>query len=162
MDQQIFVRTRVCPREIGYKTLKVLHKNILGIIWASPISLLALGLGILGTFRGTKVQRRGQVIEFYGGPISRFLEWSVVDAAAMTLGHVIYGRCPATLDFCREHELVHVRQFERWGIFFLPAYLLFSLVLYFRGRHPYYDNPFEREAFHGDHPYYRQQSSKSP
>jgi hypothetical protein len=51
------------------------------------------------------------------------------------------------LDFCRSHELVHVRQYERWGVLFIPAYLLCSLVLWLTGRDPYRDNPFEREAY---------------
>ena len=38
------------------------------------------------------------------------------------------------------HELVHVEQYERYGLAFLPLYLL----LY--ARHGYHDHPFEREA----------------
>lgn len=65
----------------------------------------------------------------------------------MTLGHVILGRDAACLDFARCHEHVHVRQVERWGPFFIPAYLLASLYYYLRGGRAYFDNPFEREAF---------------
>ncbi len=50
----------------------------------------------------------------------------VAKASAMTLGHVILGRDPDCLDFCRDHEQAHVRQVERWGPFFLPAYLAAS------------------------------------
>ena len=41
------------------------------------------------------------------------------------------------------------RQCERWGPLFIPAYLLASLWILFnpRGRNPYFDNPFEREAY---------------
>ena len=46
-----------------------------------------------------------------------------------------------------EHETVHVRQFERWGLLMGPAYLLASFVLWIAGRQPYRDNPFEREAY---------------
>jgi hypothetical protein len=42
---------------------------------------------------------------------------------------------------------VHVRQYERWGPLFVPAYLLSSLVELLRGRRPYRDNWFEREAY---------------
>ena len=35
----------------------------------------------------------------------------------MTLGHTILGQTDAALDISREHELVHVRQYERWGLF---------------------------------------------
>jgi hypothetical protein len=51
------------------------------------------------------------------------------------------------MEACRAHERVHVRQCERWGIFFLPAYLGGSLWAAMRGGDPYRDNPFEREAF---------------
>ena len=65
----------------------------------------------------------------------------------MTLGHVVWGRDQACLDDTRDHERVHVHQYERWGPLFIPAYLLSSLYMKLRGRHPYWDNPFEREAF---------------
>jgi hypothetical protein len=68
-------------------------------------------------------------------------------ATAMTLGHVILARDIFCRDSAREHELVHVRQYERWGPAFIPAYFACSLVLWLRGRHPYFDNPFEREAY---------------
>jgi hypothetical protein len=51
------------------------------------------------------------------------------------------------MDACREHELVHVRQYERWGPLFVPAYLLCWLVQMLRGKSGYWDNPFEREAY---------------
>jgi len=51
------------------------------------------------------------------------------------------------LDRAREHEHVHVRQYERWGPFFLPAYGLSSLYLKIRGQEAYYNNPFEKEAY---------------
>ena len=65
----------------------------------------------------------------------------------MTLGHVIVGLDQSCLDRSRDHEHVHVRQYERWGPFMLPIYLIASLVLYLRGRDAYLDNPFEREAY---------------
>jgi hypothetical protein len=42
---------------------------------------------------------------------------------------------------------VHIRQYERWGVFMVPLYLLAGAVLYLRGFDPYLDNPFEREAY---------------
>ena len=44
------------------------------------------------------------------------------------------------------HERVHVRQCERWGPFFVPAYLLAMLATRIMGGNPYWDNPFEAEA----------------
>ena len=34
---------------------------------------------------------------------------------AFTLGHTILGQTDAALDISRDHEMVHVRQYERWG-----------------------------------------------
>ena len=65
----------------------------------------------------------------------------------MTLGHVVIAQDLRSLNFTREHERVHVRQYEHWGPFFIPAYLLASLYARVTGKHPYFDNPFEREAF---------------
>lgn len=65
----------------------------------------------------------------------------------MTLGHIVIGRDQQCLDSTRSHERVHVRQCERWGPMFIPAYLFFSLRLLIRGGDAYRDNPFEREAY---------------
>jgi hypothetical protein len=64
----------------------------------------------------------------------------------MTLGHVIIGRDADCLDWCRDHEQAHVRQVERWGAAFIPAYLAASLLARWRGRHYYHDNWFELDA----------------
>jgi hypothetical protein len=66
---------------------------------------------------------------------------------AFTLGHTVFGQTDAALDISHDHERVHVRQFERWGPLMGPAYLGCSLVLWLKGRRPYRDNPFERQAF---------------
>jgi len=71
-------------------------------------------------------------------------------AMACTLGHTILGQTDAALDISRAHELVHVRQFERWGPLMGPAYLGCCLVLWLMRRRPYRDNPFEREAYEQD------------
>jgi len=65
----------------------------------------------------------------------------------MTLGHVVLGASRAELDRLREHERVHVRQYERWGVFFLPAYILSSVWQVAHGRRGYRDNFFERQAY---------------
>jgi len=65
----------------------------------------------------------------------------------MTLGHVVIARTQADLDRSRRHELVHVAQYERWGILMVPAYLACSTWLWLRGYDAYFDNPFEAEAY---------------
>jgi len=57
------------------------------------------------------------------------------------------GQSEAALDVSHDHEMVHVRQYERWGALMGPAYLSCALVLWTQGRRPYLDNPFEREAY---------------
>lgn len=79
----------------------------------------------------------------------------------MTIGHVILGQDLFCLDACRDHEMVHVRQYERWGPLFLPAYGIGSLWAWCRGKHPYYDNPFEREAFDSSRVHLEERRSKS-
>jgi hypothetical protein len=67
------------------------------------------------------------------------------DWLAITLGgHVVSWRAlsPAEL----EHELEHVRQWRRHGVFFPIAYLADSLRARRRGEHWYRDNRYEAEA----------------
>ena len=92
---------------------------------------------------------RGRVVEFYGGGVKWLLQGFFLGkgAMALTLGHMVLGQTDAALDISRQHELVHVRQFERWGPLMGPAYLGCSLVLWLMRRRPYHDNPFERQAF---------------
>ncbi len=117
------------------------------LVWASPWTVVGMLVGVPGLLVGGRVQRRGHVIEFHGGIVTWLFDRFPATPAAMTLGHSVLGRTAAALDISREHELVHVRQYERWGPLFVPAYLLCSFVLWIRGKDAYYDNPFEREAY---------------
>lgn len=117
------------------------------IFWAAPCSALGAAVAAAALASGGKVRRVGTVLEIYGGAASWLLERLPVEPFAMTLGHTVLGRNGAALDVAREHELVHVRQYERWGPFFIPAYLLASLGLWLAGRDAYRENPFEIEAY---------------
>jgi hypothetical protein len=123
--------------------------RLLAIVWASPYTLLGLLLGGIGLCTGGRVQVRRGVIEFYGGGVKWLLGRFLMGEGAMafTLGHTVLGVTDAALDVTREHERVHVRQYERWGPFMGPAYIGSSLVLWIAGKRPYRDNPFERQAF---------------
>lgn len=120
-----------------------------GYLWALPLTLLGLFLGTLTLLTGGRVQIVRGVIEFWGGVMKWFLKHHLLakGAAAMTLGHVIFGQARDDLDFARDHEHVHVRQFCRWGIFMAPVYLGCSLYLWLVGKNPYLDNPFEKDAY---------------
>ncbi len=117
------------------------------VAWAAPASLLGLVVGAAALATGGKARRVGRILEFHGGAARWLLEHFPGEPWAMTLGHTVLGRTAAALEMSRNHELVHVRQYERWGPAFLPAYLLASLGLWLVGRDPYRDNPFEIEAY---------------
>jgi len=122
----------------------------LAILWASPWSLLGLLVGLTGLATGGGVQRRGRVLEFWGGLVTWLLRHAPLPsegAMAMTLGHTVLGQTRAALDLTRDHEAVHVRQYEIWGLFFIPAYFACSLVLRLAGKDAYRDNPFEKQAY---------------
>ena len=124
--------------------------RILLYIWAAPATLLGLLVVAIACLTGGSARVIRGVLEVHGGFATSFLRRGlpfVGSGAAMTLGHVILGQDSRCLEASREHEHVHVRQYERWGPFFLPAYFSASLILWLRGRDPYYDNPFEREAY---------------
>ncbi len=118
-------------------------------IWALPWTLCGLVIGGLALASGGSVRRSRGTLGFAGGAARVFLRSCpfVHGASAMAWGHVILGQSSADLDDAYEHELVHVRQYERWGPLFVPAYLAASAWQIMRGRHPYWDNPFEREAY---------------
>jgi len=122
--------------------------RIPAVLWASPYTVLGILIGLMGLCTGGRIRLRDGVIEFYGGAV----KWFVTRlpggqfTLAITFGHTILGQTDAALDICREHEKVHVRQYERWGPLMGPAYLLCSLVLWLSGGKPYHDNPFERRA----------------
>ena len=123
----------------------------LAYLWAAPNS--ALGLLFLAPvlLTGGRVRSERGVLELHGGFARFFLRHCLfVKASALCLGHVIIGQDRACLDYSRDHEHVHVRQFERWGPFMLPAYFLSSFLAWRRGGHFYFDNRFEREAYGHD------------
>ena len=114
-------------------------------LWVFPNSFLGLFVGLLGLATGGKWQWRRGCVEFYGG----FVTWLLVRlrVMAMTLGHTIIGQEEKELEIVRDHEQVHVRQYERWGPFFIPLYSWYSVCLWFQKRDCYRENPFEVEAY---------------
>jgi hypothetical protein len=123
---------------------------LLRYLWAFPATLLGLFFVPLAWLSGGKVALLQGAIEIHSGLVGALLRRGIPglgSAAAMTFGHVILARDQDCLNRSRRHEHVHVRQYERWGLLMIPAYLTASFVLYVRGLDPYLDNPFEREAF---------------
>jgi hypothetical protein len=115
---------------------------LLARLWAGPTTLL----GIAAALASLSLPRRS-------GPVllcrsSRgFARWFLLRRGyhAIALGHLVLMVDEASPDLL-PHEMVHVRQSERWGPLFIPAYLAAMLLLRVRGRDPYRDNPFEVEA----------------
>ena len=119
------------------------------LLWAGPCSLLGLMMGAGLLLCGGHCRRIGHTLEF-----SRFAtctpagsRWARLPWQGITFGHVILGICAPQLQAIRSHEHVHVRQYERWGLFFFLAYPLASLLALLAGQRPYFDNVFERAAY---------------
>ena len=129
------------------------HMKTLSLIfrygWAAPATLLGVAAIGAGCWRA-RVRVVDGVLEAHGPAIAwglRHLTLIEHGAAALTLGHVVLGVDGPSLEWTRAHERVHVRQYEAWGPLFFPAYVAFSMWAQARGRHFYFDNPFEMEAF---------------
>jgi len=126
--------------------------KLIAYAWTMPNTALGILLGLVMLVFGGKVHIVSGVAEFHGGLIGRFFASSLHPFCfgAVTLGHVILGTCHSELCALRAHENVHVKQYERWGLFFLPAYALSSLWEVCHGRNGYRNNIFERQAYAED------------
>ena len=118
------------------------------LLWAAPCSAVGLALAAPLLLLGGRARPRAGTLEVSWrhdaaacGRLARRLPFE-----AITLGHVILGVTAQALERSRAHERVHVRQYERWGLLFFPAYAASSLWQWLRGRRPYWDNAFEIEA----------------
>jgi len=121
-------------------------KRWLFYAWASPTSLLGLLFASILLLTGAGARSVDGVLEVSDGWLANKLT-RISGFAALTLGHVVLGHSADCLQRLRAHEHMHVRQAERWGLFFVPAYLLAGFWQWMCGSHVYYDNPFELEAF---------------
>lgn len=124
-------------------------ERIWSYAWTSPNTAIGLAFGLLAALFGAQLRPRQGVLEFFGGKLGEIFAapWLACPFRAVTLGHVILATDAETLDCARDHEQVHVRQYEQWGPFFLPAYLASSLWQLACGRRCYRDNWFERQAY---------------
>lgn len=119
-------------------------------LWALPNTLIGLALCGLAALTGGTASRVDGVLESHGGWPRFLLTRNPLmprGIAAITFGHVVVGMDAHQLDRTRVHERVHVRQYEVYGPFFLPAYLLSSAWCLCRRVDPYRQNLFEREAY---------------
>ena len=118
-------------------------------VWAAPVTAAGLPLVVLALATGGRLSVRDGVVEAAGGVLRPLLGRAVpgFPIAAITLGHVVLGSSPRSLDETRAHERVHVRQYEKWGLLFPVMYLAASVAAVARGRGAHDGNAFERQAF---------------
>ena len=121
-------------------------------VWAAPTTAVGAVVVLAGAWRA-RLRVVDGVLEAHGPTLAWLLAHLVPlsgGTAALTLGHVVVARDAQSLEATRAHERVHVRQCELWGPLFVPAYLAASLMAFLRGRHFYFDNAFEVEAFRAE------------
>lgn len=118
------------------------------LVWAAPCSLPGLVFACVFFLCGGTARRVAGTLEVTLGHseaacprVARLLPFR-----AITLGHVILAVGRAELERLRAHELVHVRQYERWGIVFFAAYAASGVWQLLNGRSPYWNNHFEVQA----------------
>jgi len=130
--------------------VKVRHflSRFTGYLWAAPNTAFGVVAGLITVILGGRLCFVSGVAEVHGGLVPRFFTGvaGLHGIGALTLGHVILGVSQTELSALRDHEHVHIRQYERWGLFFLPAYALSSIWQFASGHHVYRDNFFERQA----------------
>jgi hypothetical protein len=107
----------------------------LGKLWTSPNTLLGLALGALGLPFGARFGRGDNAVNVLDHPLL-----SLTRVHAITFGNaVLYRRGVRPEHEARrydgagaqrlaDHERAHTLQYEIWGPFFLPAYLLLALL----------------------------------
>ncbi len=124
--------------------------TLIRYLWVSPNTLIGLAWALLARITGGGWSLHTGVIEAHGGWVKALLQrlpFVTGGALAITIGHVVLAQSAHALHITRTHERVHVRQYERWGPLFTPAYVLAGLWQWMRGKDPYRDNPFEVQAY---------------
>ena len=116
--------------------------------WAAPATLVGLLVALPAFAAGARARVIDGVIEITGGRVERLIAALPRRCrfCAITFGHLVVCTDACTAVAVRAHEHVHVRQYERLGALFFPLYIGSSIVQLLRGRDPYFDNRFEREA----------------
>ena len=116
--------------------------------WAAPATLAGLLVALPAFAAGARARVIDGVIEVTGGRVERLVAALPRRCrfCAITFGHLVVCTDECTAAAVRAHEHVHVRQYERLGALFFPLYVGSSVVQWLRGRDPYFDNRFEREA----------------
>jgi hypothetical protein len=123
-------------------------------LWALPLTLCGLplwfGMRIFNSkmaLAQLNIAGAAPVFVAYGAPVAWLLKHHPYgEMDAMAIGSCVFARDAQALRRTLQHELVHVEQALRWGLFFPLAYLLCSAWAAAQGRNAYADNYFERQA----------------
>jgi hypothetical protein len=118
--------------------------NLLRYLWPLPWTCAGLVLASLAVALGARWRWHRGALECSGGRLGRWADRSPF--AAITLGHVILATSAHEAARLGPHERCHVRQYEFWGPFFVPAYLLAGVWAALHGGCPHADNAFERHT----------------
>ena len=120
---------------------------VLRRLWALPYTVIGFAVAGVARLGGATISRREGVVEAWGGPLAQLPRIRLAGGiGAITIGHVVLATHERQMGWSRIHERAHVRQYEIWGPFFVPAYLVACLASRLRGGNAYADNRFEREA----------------
>ncbi len=113
--------------------------------WVLPNTILGFLLGFNSLFSSKRVRVVGPFPNHFELDNPWFLK--LTPFPAMTFGHCVLCKSKKEALEWRKHELVHIKQYERLGPFFLPLYLASSCIALLGGYSPYYDNIFEIDAY---------------
>lgn len=124
--------------------------SVLGILWASPLTLfgMTLALPILLWHGKVHVVRTPTPALMISGPVADYMldRHPFGAMCAMAVGHVVIAEKRGLTPQVLTHELAHVRQAACWGILFPAAYLAASAWEALHGRDAYWHNVFEVAA----------------
>jgi hypothetical protein len=77
--------------------------------------------------------------------VERYFRFGLIPTRAQTLGRYVFATYPLDPE-TMAHECEHIRQWQRLGPLYLPAYFASSALAFARRRKPYWDNAFEAAA----------------
>ena len=84
-------------------------------LWPLPVTLLGVAVLSVAGILGARVRRWDGCLVGWGGPLSV----AMVRRAGCCMGHVLLFRTDDDARRLWQHEVCHVRQFERWGLLLL-------------------------------------------
>jgi hypothetical protein len=139
-NSPIKIEPRVVPGKLSVSS------RIMIYAWVLPTSAVAIPIVVCNALTRGGFHWVSGVLEVEGPAVRLVLSLRIVSAAALTLGHVVLYSDDMARHRFRNHEMVHVRQAEKWGPIFLPAYLLLSIHSWRKTGSGYWEHPWEVEA----------------